>query len=79
VPRIAQFDGMTIYMYYHDNQQHHKSHVHVFYSGMEMEIGLDGEVLAGVTLPNKKLRATRKWLTANQGMLDTLWEYCMNA
>ena len=47
MPEISRFRGIIIRMYYDDDSQHHKPHVHVFYGDDEAEIGIDGDVLAG--------------------------------
>ncbi|MEE8410239.1 MAG: DUF4160 domain-containing protein, partial [Myxococcota bacterium] len=35
MPRIAEFFGIAIYMYWFDNQRHRLPHVHARYGGRE--------------------------------------------
>ena len=47
MPRISEFFGLTIYMYWFDMQRHHVPHFHVRYQGAEAVFRLDGTRLEG--------------------------------
>lgn len=47
MPEISRFLGIVIKMFYSDDDQHHKPHVHAYYGDFEASIGIDGELLAG--------------------------------
>lgn len=42
MPRISQFYGITIAMYYDD---HSPPHFHALYQGREAEVGIDPKIL----------------------------------
>ena len=55
MPRISEFFGIVIYIYYQDNRVHHRPHFHAEYAGEEVVVSiLDAEVLAGSIPPNKE-------------------------
>jgi hypothetical protein len=58
VPRISEFYGIAIAMYY---AEHGVAHVHAVYAGQDASIAVDTlEVLAG-SLPDRALRLVREW------------------
>ena len=71
MPRLAEFYGIVIAMYYRD---HSPPHFHALYAGDEAEIRLDSlEVLKG-RLPRRALALVREWATAHRSELDVAWE-----
>ena len=56
MPTISMFYGIIIRMLFMDTQQHHLSHLHIEYQGMQAVISIpDGNLLEG-DIPSKKLR-----------------------
>ncbi|MEI7892286.1 MAG: DUF4160 domain-containing protein [Myxococcales bacterium] len=48
MPTISAFYGILVLIFYRDNRQHHRAHIHVRYQGEEAVIAIDnGEVLDG--------------------------------
>ena len=48
MPAISMFYGIIIYMYFLDNKQHKKPHIHVKYQNDEVIVEIpNGEVLEG--------------------------------
>ena len=48
-PRLAEFYGIVIYMYWRD---HNPPHFHALYGGTEAQVLIDGgEILSGLSLP----------------------------
>lgn len=46
MPALSSFFGLTIYMYFLDNRQHHEPHIHVRYQDGEVVVSIpDGNVL----------------------------------
>jgi uncharacterized protein DUF4160 len=59
VPRISQFYGIAIYMYFSD---HPPPHFHAQYGGVEAVVAIsDGAVIRG-SIPDRALRLVREWL-----------------
>lgn len=71
VPRISEFYGITIEMYFRD---HPPPHLHARYGGEEAVIGIaTGEVIAG-SLPGRALRLVREWTRMHRDDLNANWE-----
>ncbi|MCB1174747.1 MAG: DUF4160 domain-containing protein [Leptospiraceae bacterium] len=47
MPRISEFYGLVIYMYWFDTDRHKLPHFHVRYQGQEWVYGFDGNLLGG--------------------------------
>lgn len=75
MPRISQFYGITIAMYYND---HAPPHFHAKYGGNEALIAfLDLEVSEG-QLPKRALRHVLEWAEQHQQELLANWERARN-
>lgn len=72
MPELSRFYNIVIKMFFEDNLQHSKPHVHVFYNEHEASIGIDGEVLAG-TLPPRQLRIVEGWIAIHEDELYKAW------
>jgi hypothetical protein len=71
VPRISQFYGIVIEMYFSD---HPPPHFHARYGGEEATVVIEtGEVLDG-SLPGRALRLVREWLEQHRAELVANWE-----
>jgi hypothetical protein len=71
VPRLSEFYGIVIYMYWKD---HAPPHFHAIYAGQEAQIRIDdGSILAG-TLPTTAARLVREWAELRRPELAANWE-----
>ena len=71
MPRIAEFYGIVIYMYYRD---HGVPHFHALYAGQEAVIAIRGlRVLEG-RLPQRALALVRTWGRLHREELERDWE-----
>ena len=74
MPVISMFYGIIVLMYYFDNKQHHKPHIHVKYQDEEAILSIpDGEVLAG-KLKRSRLQLILAWVEIHQDKLMANWE-----
>jgi hypothetical protein len=74
MPVISMFYGIIVRMYFLDNQQHSRPHIHAVYSGMEAVFGIeDGSLLAG-ELPMKQLRLVQAWIELRKDELAADWD-----
>jgi len=74
MPVISMFYGIIVAMYFFDNRQHHRPHVHVKYQGEEAVISIpEGDVLEG-SLPPAKLRLVLAWIEIHRDDLMADWE-----
>lgn len=72
MPRISEFYGISIYMYFRD---HHPPHFHAFYGQFEGTIGIEnGEVLHGY-LPKRALRLVQSWRSTFRRELLRNWTH----
>jgi hypothetical protein len=70
VPRIAEFDGIVVYIYF---DEHVPPHFHAVYGEHEAVIDFTTCVLVEGSLPRAKLRRTIAWARENQSMLTVKW------
>ena len=72
MPELGRFRGIVISMYYEDDGQHNKPHVHVRYGDYKASLSLDGDILAG-SLPRKQYRMVSGWLAAHEDEVYAAW------
>lgn len=72
MPEISRFYGIIIKMIFHDNEQHHKPHVHVYYGEYEASLALDGELLEG-NIPVKQYKMVVGWMALHEDELYAAW------
>ncbi|MEP0547029.1 MAG: DUF4160 domain-containing protein [Rhodothermales bacterium] len=71
MPRVSEFYGIAIYLYYAD---HNPPHFRAVYGGQQAEVDIrTGEVLVGA-LPKRALRLVREWAEAYRDELLEDWE-----
>ncbi|MGH9291727.1 MAG: DUF4160 domain-containing protein [Acidimicrobiales bacterium] len=71
MPRLAEFYGIVIYMYWKD---HAPPHFHAIYGGDEAQIRIeDARVMEG-SLPTTANRLVREWAEAHRDELKANWE-----
>lgn len=70
VPRISEFYGIVIAMYY---REHGVAHFHATYAGSTVVVSIDtGDVLAG-TVPARALRLVLEWAELHRDELRLNW------
>ena len=70
MPRISQYYGIVIYMYYED---HAPPHFHAIYGEFEAIIEIEtGQVLDG-SLPRRALKLVKAWLRLHRDELMANW------
>jgi hypothetical protein len=72
MPRISEFFGLTIYMYWFDYQKHSVAHFHVRYQGAEGVYALDGTRIEG-NLGFRVDRMVCEWCNERQAELHEAW------
>lgn len=71
MPRISEFYGIVIEMYYAD---HPPPHFHARYAGESAKIDISsGSIIAG-SLPSRAHRLVREWVGAHRDELGANWE-----
>lgn len=71
VPRLSEFYGIVIYMYWRD---HAPPHFHAIYSGHEALIRIDDGSLLRGELPRTAARLVEEWVDLHRDELGTNWD-----
>ena len=72
MPELSRFQGIIIKLFFNDNTQHHKPHVHAYYGDYEAAIAVDGELLAG-SIPSKQYKMICGWLALHEEEVYKAW------
>ena len=72
------FYGIIVFMYFKDNERHHKPHIHARYQGQTVVVSIpDGEVLSG-SIPNAKHKLLQAWIELHKDELMADWELAVS-
>jgi hypothetical protein len=71
VPRLSEFFGISIYMYWGD---HGPPHFHARYSGHKASIAIDELSLLAGSLPPRALGLVMEWAALHQDELRAAWD-----
>ena len=75
MPRISEFYGIAIYLWYRD---HPRPHFHAIYAEFNVKVAIgSGEVLGG-SLPPRAMRLVREWRLLHRAELEANWERARN-
>lgn len=78
MPVISMFYGIIVSLFYMDNKQHHRPHIHVKYQEHQAAIAIpDGEVLEG-SLPPPKLKLVQAWIEIHRDELLANWQLAVS-
>ena len=72
MPRISEFFGIVVYMYWFDTKRHKKPHIHVIFDNNQAIFDLDGECLAG-NIGNRASRLVVEFICERQADLKIAW------
>ncbi|MBI4405421.1 MAG: DUF4160 domain-containing protein [Deltaproteobacteria bacterium] len=73
MPKISEFFGISVYMYWFDDSRHKLPHFHALFEGKMAVFGLDGACLAGDIGPRAS-RLVKEWATERRTELNAAWE-----
>lgn len=77
MPTLSMFYGIIVTMYMEKGGRHSKPHIHARYSGEEVAIALDGEILDG-QIPGNKMKLLEAWMEIHHDELAANWELLSN-
>ena len=78
MPRVSEFFGITIYLYYADTNRHAAPHFHAKYRGDKATYSIpDGDRLAG-SLPKRQERLVQGGAALRSAELEQAWERAVN-
>jgi hypothetical protein len=70
---LSLFYGIIVRMYKENSGKHHKPHIHAEFSGDEVVVTIDGEVLEG-SIPSAKMKLLEAWMVIHKEDLQADWE-----
>lgn len=73
MPVISMFYGIIVRMYKESGTKHKVPHIHADYSGDEVVVSIDGEVLEG-SIPKNKMKLLEAWMEIHKDELMADWE-----
>jgi hypothetical protein len=71
MPRVSQFYGVSIYMYFHD---HAPPHFHAIHGAEEAVITINPPALHQGALPGASLKRILTWTALHQAELQANWQ-----
>jgi hypothetical protein len=71
MPRICDFYGIAIYMYYRD---HAPPHFHAIYGEYEAEVDIASAAVVQGRLPRRARSLVTEWTAAHRERLEQNWE-----
>lgn len=78
MPRISEFFGITIYLYFADTNRHAAPHFHAKYGGDEAVYSIpNGDLLAG-SLPKRQEHLVQEWTALRAAQLEQAWQRAVN-
>lgn len=78
MPVISMFYGIIVALYYMNNKQHHKPHIHVRYQDQEAVVSIpDGNLVEGM-LQRNKMKLVEAWVEIHKDELMANWELAIN-
>lgn len=72
MPVLSMFYGIIVRMYKEVGGKHKLPHVHAEYSGEEVVVSLEGEVLEG-SIPKNKMKLLEAWMEIHKDDLEANW------
>ncbi len=78
MPAISMFYGIIVYLYFKDNKQHKRPHIHVKYQEFEVVVSIpEGDVLEG-SIPKSKMKLLQAWIEIHRDELVANWELAVS-
>ena len=71
MPRVSQFYGIAIYMYYRD---HAPPHFHAIYGEFEAEVDIAAAAIVEGELPRKARSLVTEWAATHREELQRDWD-----
>ena len=77
MPVLSMFYGIIVRMYRETGGRHNLLHLHAEYSGDEVVVSLDGEVIEGA-IPHNKMKLLVAWMEIHHDELAADWKLLSN-
>lgn len=73
MPRVSEFFGIVIAIYYDDVGQHSRPHFHATYAEHRAVYSIPGGDLIAGRLPKKQTRLVQAWAELRESHLERAW------
>lgn len=73
MPTVSMFYGIIVRMYAEHGVQHNLPHLHAGFSGQEVVLDLNGNVIEG-EIPNGKMKLLLAWMEIHRDELEANWK-----
>lgn len=78
MPCISMFYGLLVYMYFFDNKEHHKPHIHIEYQDDKSIFEIEtGELISG-NIPSKQKKLIVAWIELHKEELMADWKLAIS-
>ena len=78
MPAISMFYGIIVSIYYLDNKQHNRPHLHARYQDAEAVFGIpNGDLMEG-DLPASKSKLVQAWIEIHRDELLANWQLAVS-
>ena len=77
MPVLSSFYGIIVRMYREIDGKHKEPHIHAEYSGDEVVVTFEGEILEGA-LPRNKMKLLDAWMEIHKEDLEANWKLLGN-
>jgi len=71
MPRLSEFYGIVIYMYF-KGSEHKPAHIHAYYNEENVIVDLEGNVLDG-DISSRALFLIKEWISIHKEELLNMW------
>ncbi len=72
MPKISEFYGIKIYIYWNDQSSHKLPHFHAFYGEYEGAFKLNGDPIVGI-MPRTAKKLIKIWALENLELIEYAW------
>ena len=73
MPTLSMFYGIIVRMFDERGGQHHVPHIHAIFSGQEIVLDLNGNVIEG-KIPKGKMTLLLAWMEIHREELEANWK-----
>ena len=78
MPRVSEFYGIVVAIYFDDVGQHARPHFHATYAEHRAAYSVpEADLLAG-SLPRRQRRLVQAWAALHEGELEQAWVRALN-
>jgi len=77
MPRISEFFGIVIYMYWFDTKRHRKPHLHAMYQNQQAVFDLNGNCITG-SIGSRASKLVGDFILERNVELKEAWELAVN-